>query len=234
MEHPILFSTEMVQAILEGKKTQTRRVIEVQPEGMMGICKCHYSPSGHAYSNTDGSCTCQPVDFPYGQPGGDLWVRETWRLASINAEIADAQFWTVQFADFHVMPHPQPKRELFLKLAEKDKFQTSNTGIKFGRWRPSIHMYRWMSRINLGIVHIRAERLQDITDEDATKEGIQDVCHCGDYVESHGYHSGHSAVSMPGWATENFASLWDSINGKRGYPWALNPWVWVIEFQKVQ
>ena len=222
MEHPILFSTEMVQAILEGKKTQTRRVIEVQPEEMMGICECHYSPSGHAYSNADGSCTCQPVDFPYGQPGGDLWVRETWRLASINAEIADAQFWTVQFSDFHVMPHPQPKRELFLKLAKKDKFQKSNTGIEFGRWRPSIHMYRWMSRINLGIVHIRAERLQDITGNDVVAEGVSFPDADGIYGDD----------EMARW--EPFQDLWDSINAERGYSWSSNPWVWVIEFQKVK
>lgn len=222
-EYPILFSGEMVKAILAGKKTQTRRVIEVQPEGMRGICECHYSPSGHAYSNADGSCTCQPVDFPYGQPGGALWVRETWRLASINAGIADAQFWTVQFADFHVLPHPQPKRELFLKLAEKDKFQKSNTGIEFGRWRPSIHMYRWMSRINLGIVHIRAERLQDISNADCCAEiGCQQAW------------TGEGSEPYKRDLKGAFSILWDSINNKRGYSWASNPWVWCISFKAVK
>ncbi len=237
-EYPILFNGEMVQAILAGQKTQTRRVIEPQPKvnslclspidcQLVGITK-DGTPAGNRRS-VGAWLTC-----PYGIPGDKLWVRETWRLASINANIPYAQFWTVQFADFRCLPHPQPDRDLFLPLAKKDVFAEGLVGDKFGKWRPSIHMYKWMSRITLEVTNIRAERLNDISDNDAVAEGIKDLCHCGDYIDDHGFSSGHNPVSMPGWAIDNFSELWDSINGKSSYSWESNPWVWVIEFKRIK
>lgn len=246
-ERPILFSSAMVRAILEGRKTQTRRVINPQPRSTCctgGVIDKPISPTDiwhlAGYENTwgfrssstgvalSGAWKCH-----YGQPGDRLWVRETYRIASINARTA-SQFWTIQFKEgFGVLPHPQPERELFLPLVERDEFTESNTGIDFGKWRPSIHMPRWASRITLEVVSVRVERLQDISDDDAVAEGVKDLCHCGDYVQDHGYHSGHGAVSMPGYARDEFSGLWDSINAKRGYSWESNPWVWVIEFKRV-
>lgn len=191
-EYPILFSGEMVKAILVGKKTQTRRVIELQPSGAMGIGECHYSPSGHAYSNEDGSCTCQPVKSPYGQPGDSLWVRETHWIDWYPSGVLDndGKPGCVYYQ----------ASNLTNVIAESIK----------GHWRPSIHMHRWASRINLGIVHIRAERLQDISERDTAAEGVD--------------------IGQEYWYSE-FHKAWDSINSKRGYPWASNPWVWVIEFE---
>lgn len=216
-EHPILFSGEMVQAILAGRKTQTRRVIKPQP-----VTNARYDgvdESGFHYAERMNGDTytedyLQIGKCPYGQPGDKLWVRESWRLVSVNAEIPGAQFWTVQFADFHVLPHPQPKRDLFLPLVEKDKFSKSITGTEFGKWRPSIFLPRWASRITLGVVNVRVERLHAISGNDAVEEGIKGLCRCGEYEEDHGFGSGHSPVLDDYDAIEGYRSLWNSINGK--------------------
>lgn len=211
-EHPILFSGEMVRAILAGKKTQTRRVIKPQPEEYRGMIRWQKTKTNAILTVPEGLI----ADNPYGQPGDLLWVRETHRLASINAR-TDSQFWTIQFKEgFNVLPYPQPKRELFEPIAAKDNFTTSNTGIDFGKWRPSIFMPRWASRITLRITDIRVERVQDISDYDCSCEGI-------------------ALTSLDGSNYRNdFSALWDSINVKRGYSWESNPWVFVIEFERVK
>jgi len=211
-EYPILFSGEMVQAILDGRKTQTRRVIKLQTGKAAGIGECHYSLSRHAYSNEDGSCTCQPVKSPYGQPGDRLWVREKFAVVHGEGE--------------------KPTKDDYLIYAT-DASQSVGVIDFVKAWRPSIFMPRVYSRITLEVASVRVERLQDISDEDARKEGVQDICHCGDYIEVHGYHSGHSPTPMDGYAANEFSILWDSINTKRGYPWESNPWVWCISFKKI-
>jgi len=197
-EYPILFSGEMVQAILDGRKTQTRRVINPQSllDNKTRVAACY--------------------ECPYGAPGDLLWVREThwidWYPSGVYDN--DGNAGVVHY-------RASTQWDVIAKSID-------------AHWRPSIFMPRWASRILLEVTDIQVERVQNINDEDARKEGIQDVCHCGDYVESHGYHSGHGAVSMPGWATENFSSLWDSINAKRGHSWESNPWVWVVGFKVVK
>lgn len=195
-EKPIIFSGEMVRAILDGRKTQTRRVIKPQPESYRGSTV----PEGLL------------VYTPYRpKPGDRLWVRE-------------------KFAVVHGVSELPNDEDVLIYGADANDAVGIIDFVK--AWRPSIFMPRVYSRITLEIVSVRVERLQDIDDNDAVSEGIRDVCHCGDYVDEHGYSSGHSAVPMLGWATENFSGLWDSINGKR-YPWELNPWVWVVEFKRV-
>lgn len=226
-ERPILFSGGMVRAILDGRKTQTRRAINPQP-----IADGLY----HEYKGIPWLKTGDPFPFighlcPYGTPNDLLWVRETWNAVHFCPEYSEG--YRTGYSDdwFESKDIPKNSNQQYWTPCYKADDHSDGLDIK---WRPSIFMPRWASRILLEVTDVRVERVQEISDGDAIKEGIHDVCHCGDYVESHGYHSGHGAVSMPGWATENFASLWDSINGKRGYPWALNPWVWVIEFQKVK
>ncbi len=219
-ERPILFSGEMVRAILDGRKTQTRRVINPQP-----IADGLY----YEYKDIPWLKTGDPFPFighlcPYGTTNDLLWVRETWRAV----ELDNGNDGILYKADNHF-------KSIENSQAAADLWCDAYADRKYGnKWRPSIFMPRWASRILLDVTDVQVERIQEISDGDAIKEGIQDVCHCGDYVEGHGYHSGHGAVSMPGWATENFSSLWDSINAERGHSWESNPWVWVVSFKVVK
>ena len=168
-ERPVLFSGEMVRAILEGRKTQTRRVIKPQP---LWVGDPNVAFKTHS-ANPKGIINC-----PYGQPGDRLWVRET-------------------FAG-----------------TKNTGFAYRATDTAYGhKWRPSIFMPHWASRINLEVVSVRVERVQDISIEDAYDEGME----WGDQ----------------GCGVLEFKNLWDSINLKRGYGWDANPWVWVIEFKRL-
>jgi hypothetical protein len=148
-ERPILFSAPMVRAILDGSKTQTRRIVKPQPEH--GVTPCHWSPTGHAVTAAphnergDTSCTCKPIRAPYGAPGDRLWVRETHapRYFDDGSPSYRAD-WTALAA----ATVPQPK------------------------WTPAIHMRRADSRILLEVTDVRVERLQAITEEDARAEGV--------------------------------------------------------------
>lgn len=182
-ERPILFKGEMVRAILDGRKTQTRRVVKPQPKYGAFNCDCDWDV--YWYENDKEI----HVRCPYGQPVDRLWVRETWT----NAD------------------------------GEKDiRYRAEERAIccdALYRWRPSIHMPRWASRITLEITSVRVERLQDISEEDAKAEGV-------------------SAMLVPpdggSWPyAQGFEYLWNSL-AKPGSTWANNPWVWVIEFKRVE
>lgn len=176
-ERPILFSAPMVRAILEGRKTQTRRVIKPQPES-------HLDPDSVKGAWESGFID---VKCPYGQPGDRLWVRETfaWLPDGLNADQNHGRY------------HYRADGDLAVK------------------WQPSIHMPRIASRITLRIKDVRVERLQDISDADALAEGVD-----------------QTNTSIRGYAAERFKRLWSSINGADS--WHSNPWVWVIEFKKVE
>ena len=183
-EHPILFSGEMVKAILEGRKTQTRRVIKHipamgKPDDWCGKIK---NPSFRQLFG-DYARFC-----PYGEPGDRLWVRETW--ADLRSYINETY------------PNQAPVA-----------YKADDTYLVGEKWKPSIFMPRWASRITLEVVKVRVERVQEISVVDAIAEGIHPV---------------YGAQSIM-----CYAQLWDSINAKRGYPWDSNPWVWVIEFKRV-
>jgi hypothetical protein len=184
-EYPILFSTQMVKAILEGRKTMTRRVVKPQPEAKYSNGDWY----ADRYNHTDDWCFWGERDTevrnicglplfrcPYGQTGDRLWVRETF--------VPDARGKPIYRAD-------------------------CDSGVI--AWKPSIFMPRNFSRITLEITNVRVERLQSITAMDATKEG--------------------SYLATDKDDERGFVNLWDSINGKT-YPWASNPWVWVIEFKR--
>lgn len=179
-ERPILFSAPMVRAILEGRKTQTRRVAKPREvtaaitRGLMGGTNPAFGPC------------------PYGQPGDRLWVRETWRIERRGSDY---------FIDFAAdTGSPSMTRTV---VVDAEALATKNM-----RWRPSIHMPRWASRITLDVKTVRVERLQDISEADANAEG---------------------GLSLRG--PNCFQCLWESINGPDS--WDANPWVWVIEFERV-
>lgn len=207
-EHPILFSTEMVKAILDGTKTQTRRVIKIAPDNWE-LKRVNYSSVALFWPTdieTDG--VYQLIKCPYGQVGDRLWVRETWcQIAYDQTMIYKADCGTEAL-------------KAMVDLGEK--------------WKPSIHMPRWASRITLEITSIRVERLNCMSESDARAEGIYSNSMYGDM----GFHW-KSKNSGYGTAKTAFFVLWDSIHDKENSPkehpyrWQLNPWVWVIEFKVV-
>lgn len=204
-EHPILFSTSMVQAILAGNKTMTRRVIKPQTR------------YAHPYIENlkDGEVTfihgvsCELFRCPYGQLGDRLWVRETW--------------WKGDLIDTNGC---MLEKNTYLFKADSPNipgFPDCNY-----KWKPSIHMPRAASRILLEVVSVRVERVQEISEEDAVKEG----CKAGYFHEGDGKFEDASEYEWT--AFEEFHDLWDSINAKRGYGWKVNPWVWVVEFKVLE
>ena len=209
---PIIFNTEMVRAILDRRKTQTRRVIKPQPrsQGMKEF--------GEAWewrkNKTDwfaGATLEQMIASyglkqycPYGLFGGKLWVRETF---------------------FHDGTDCPGNLHYRANATKADEAWFVEEGWK---WKPSIHMPKEYSRITLEIKDVRVERVQDISEEDAKAEGVFEAEQC-DHIrqscEDIGcYGNGYKAT---------FASLWDSINLKRGYGWDTNPFCWVLDFSVV-
>lgn len=187
---PILFNTEMVRAILKGRKSVTRRVVKPQPKG--DGSKPEPLITRQEYWNAWGD------DNVYRQPfqkGDILWVRETW-------SISDGLYLYRAFPGIGSEP-------------EKQDAAMRKMGLK---WRPSIHMPRNAARIFLKVIDVRVERLQAISHEDAEQEG----CWCDE-----------GGLSMP---IDNFAELWDSTikpKHRTAYGWGANPWVWVIEFERI-
>lgn len=197
-EKPILFSTPMVQAIREGRKTVTRRVMRKQPPN-----DYHYRGQAnnrfldradhrfsHGYARWYAKC-------PYGIPGDTLWVRETWGVSVGH---------TQRFKPGTILYRADHGRDV------------GGQELDLIKWRPSIHMPRWAARLFLTVKGVRAERIQEISHEDAISEGYAEG------IEPNNYGTGSQARDW-------LAELWDTINAKRGYPWESNPWVWRIEFE---
>lgn len=214
---PILFSAPMVRAILDGRKTQTRRVIKPQPEPTFTIKPCHFSPTCWAYAEDEhfhkpDGCTCKPVKCPYGTAGSRLWVRETWlELREHHDHFSGSRRKLVTV-------NGKPKINSIEYLADTDgSEETERCRIELGyKWKPSIHMPRWASRITLEITDVRVERLQDISPDDAVSEGI------GEWAKEH---------NLSLYPTTAFLRLWNKINGDGS--WESNPWVWVVKFKRI-
>jgi len=207
-ERPILFSGEMVRAILEGRKTQTRRVIVSRYDWYMGELD-NGKPWPFYQDYVHGELEAIPVKCKYGQAGDQLWLRETFGLV-----------WPGEF-------EPETDRECDVQYrADLPSGCTDYPGRwpadeargnpEAPKWKPSIYMPRWASRINLRITDIRVERVQDISEEDCEAEGIDP-----------------NPESKLGKKLE-FRELWNSINKKRGFGWDENPSVWVVEFERVR
>lgn len=242
-ERPILFSGEMVRAILEGRKTQTRRIVKPQPikfppevTNARWLDDGYTEPGFYAYGEGD-----KPAigywrkDCPHGQPGDRLWVRETWQPYWDDSDL----YMAIRYkAD-----------GLFLKPKNLDEHQGHAFAGMFegwaedqieGPWKPLLYMPRWASRILLEITDVRVERVQDIGEADAEAEGAQVVCgECGEpfCVEANamGYCWRPDCKGSEDFSYEHgFKFLWNSINEKRGFGYEANPWVWVVEFKRVE
>lgn len=235
-ERPILFSGPMVRAILNGCKRQTRRVVKVPWKGPTKTTP--YEP----YYVDDGGVLMVGIDgpyrpfvdvvaSPYGDVGDRLWVRETWRTAaSLNQMSPRAMESACLDAGYCNAWAPV---EYDATPTERQTF--TGFGGEAGKWRPSIHMPRWASRITLEVTGVRVERLQDISEDDARAEGIREVTKDGVVkkycVYDLGDHSSTPWGQMPRRAVAAYAALWNDINGKGAF--LLNPWVWVVEFRRL-
>lgn len=237
---PIIFNGHMVRAILSGRKTQTRRVMIEPPDKFTHIdfdekqgWHWWWNVERHYTDHSDVEREYRPINCPHGKPGGQLWVREKFALyqtvnhirrsdGRASDEISDGLigycadgFDTIE--DFREHIRQMSGADLEAVVIDGD------------RWKPSIHMPRWASRINLEVVSVRVESVQDITEEDAKAEGVDGGClNCG---ESSAEQSCGCDRPEPNYR-DAFSGLWDSINAKRGYDWASNPWVWVVEFKR--
>lgn len=192
-ERPILFSAPMVRALLDGRKTQTRRIVKPRRDRDVG---CELAPHEIAGEVNQGV-----YRNAYCEPGDRLWVRETWYDAS------------------------SALHSCVLYRADGDD-------IYGGKWRPSIRMPRWVSRITLEVTGVRVEKLQDISGDDSIAEGIERAddffgCPCW---RAYGEPAGADVV-CPDDPVGSYRSLWESINGPGS--WDANPWVWVIEFRRL-
>jgi hypothetical protein len=220
-EKPIIMSADSIRAILDGRKTQFRRVLKPQPEEgsydqWFTRRKGHlYTVKGLAEPKQDGSSLRPwgPDAFiercsPY-QPGDLLWVRETW-----NVDECDPACPGRCDADECPFNRVGGQRCYRYKAqyAEPDNLN----------WRSPIHMPREAARLFLRVKDVRVERVQDISTSDCEEEGL-----IADFDRFNGLMTPHHD-----WIVGEFSKLWDSLNAKRGYPWESNPFVWVISFEK--
>lgn len=210
-ERPILFSAPMVKSILEGRKTQTRRIMRRQPDAVEyfrsgvittdtdaqnAILRCYNNPKGFkkCASGWSASATYK-TPFSEFNVGDRLWVRETFRYFDSSNECGCSDF-----------PCPCPPNGKPLYKA------THATGCE-EIWKPSIHMPRSACRIVLEITKIRVERLNDISESDCLKEGV-------------------GSAFLRDCKKPKFMQLWKEIYGADS--WTVNPWVWVVEFKVIQ
>jgi hypothetical protein len=222
-ERPILFSAPMVRAIREGRKTVTRRIVKPwqepkrEDDGTWFAVAQRDRRYGFGVSGDDaGECAralAQSGCCPYGSAGERLWVRETH---FIN--------------DYREAKVPEAERvgtEIVYRADPLPCWEGEESEI---RWRPSIFMPRWASRILLEITDVRVEQLQDISDSQIKCEGI-DLDALTDGEDRYDMcHSGSSAEGRPTLRTA-WRDLWQSLNGPGS--WDANPWVWVVEFKRV-
>jgi hypothetical protein len=215
-ESPIIFSGPMVRAILDGRKTQTRRVIVFRDGGK----PFHFDNNEPLHSWNFDAATgkfylgASTFNCPYGRRGDRLWVRETW-ATGFNAKFHDEH--GLSAPDYLV--DPTTRESLIVYAADRqfpmlinEEFMAEHDHVA---WRPSIHMRRTASRITLEITNVRVERLQDVSQTDCIAEGIPPLPR-RDWI-----------------VITDFHKQWDSINAKREYSWESNPWVWVIEFRRL-
>lgn len=209
-DRPILFSAPMVRAILDGSKTQTRRIVKpVKGFESCDICRPDFmtDPDKVWWHGTETERVGVAQSCPYGQIGDRLWVREAFHDRGDN-NIAYRATQTIRISG---------------KMVEIPLREPDNAN----RWKPSIYMPRWASRITLEITDVRVERLQDISEDDAQAEGIERVGGRYSCEPWKNYMEGRYC-SAP---SRSFQTLWQSINGPES--WDANPWVWVIWFKRV-
>ncbi|MBW1251986.1 hypothetical protein [Pantoea allii] len=218
-EHPILLNAEMVRAVLDGRKTQTRRAMRIQPHA--GVRNSVFVKSG--FEDGHG----KELVCPFGAVGDRLWVRETF--ATLGNEDGCPIDWNNNLAKgggqeaariYRASCEQRPGNYGLWSIPDDAFWKPHTENMHYeGTWVPSIHMPRWASRITLEITGVRVERLNSMTERDAIAEGC-----VGGHNSIPGYH--YSATPH-----EHFHHVWQSIYGDDS--WQANPWVWVIEFKRL-
>lgn len=249
IERPILFKGRLVSSIFDGTKTQTRRL--VKGHALEWLQPGMFTPE---FVANPGNHLCR-----YGYAGDRLWVRETWRSWEENCHGDHDggcsehchQTYVAYAATPRVGYRPRPDKARICYLDESTPLEANPELCK--PWRPSIHMPRWASRIDLEIAEVRVQRLQDITEDDANAEGVLTD---EEYAARAGEQAFPACPRCIGWGVhgainpdtlgftevdcatcdtvvKRFAILWDSINTE-GAPWSANPWVWAITFKRIR
>lgn len=213
-ERPIIFNADMVRAVLDGRKTQTRRIITPQPKLTE---RSGFEWKGYLFGagsdDRETNRNFAHVKCPFGAVGDRLWVRETFRVHSRATDVATLVYKASEQQSWTQQTHRVP-------------IEKCNKPAVVDTWTPSIHMPRWASRITLEITGVRVERMYDISEADARAEGVEQL------------RGGFWRHYQPGWtqhqlsARGSFVTLWKSIYGEES--WQANPWVWVIEFKRVE
>ena len=222
-ELPIIMGADSVRAILDGRKTQTRRVVNKK-----ALDRFKLSPSGElfgSFNESNPEWVIYPTvdDAPY-RVGDRLWVKETWGVGcrpDPNSGWVDGIEYK---ADESYLDDIESLPLRVIDDQDLDKYQRAG-------WNSPMFMPRWASRITLEITDIRVERVQDISEKDAKAEGIsRDTAY-----ECNGWVPSYNDPDSGGYADyiAAYRTLWDSLNAKRGYSWESNPWVWVISFKQI-
>lgn len=220
---PILFNTEMVRAILGGRKSCTRRIVKPQWEECP---HCKYVHNEYIYDKLAENVYCARCGYPLVserrapyQPCDILYVRETWE----HFECCCCE------GDEHGNCYREPQQSVLNKSCGCYMYRATDEIYGDARWHPSIHMPKEAARIWLKVTDVRVERLQEITEEGAKKEGA---------IDNRGFiHSPDNEYDSVHTAREHFAKIWDSTIKKSDinrYGWNANPWVWVIEFERCE
>lgn len=248
-EHPIIMSGPSVLATLAGRKTQTRRVVKLQPDaGPNGTMVDLGGGWGLLDGVLSGEWCC-----PYGQPGDRLWVRETW-TADFGGTFSDnrdawwhempaslrtskATQWIYYHADDSVYHGPWARSPDLPVEASRSGWEPTERDLEGRRWKSPIHMPRWASRITLEVTEVRCQRLHAITDSDLVSEGVDErtlfqLAYCP-RVRSLSDERYYDESDLLRGSRGAFALAWDILNAKRGYSWTSNPWVWAITFEVV-
>ncbi|EPR6886079.1 morphogenetic protein [Klebsiella variicola] len=227
-ERGMIFNGEMVRAILDGRKTQTRRTVKFPVHDKnLG---CELAGNELAGELSAGNY----LNSAFGKPGDRIWVRETWGVVSHELdEDGRIQPWMPDrpATAIHEMPFGNGYYSGHaIYAADGDFTWGDDDGYEDGRscWKPSIHMPRAASRIQLEITDVRVERLNAISEEDATAEGVPPA---GSLLPDY---PGTFLTPKGDYATAKvaFQRLWESIYGEES--WKANGWVWVIEFKRVE
>lgn len=252
-QRPIIFNTDMVRALLDGRKTQTRRPVSKAVEENIRL---HAGEDGSDESSevefiyakhSDDDGEAQPEEWlcylqeypeegviaigqcPFGQPGDQLWVRETF-LPDPNSQ--DDAWDDHHISYFSWSGCGSSIRDVPSALRSPDNciYKASWVGTDL-LWKPSIHMPRWASRITLEITNIRVERVQDITEADAIAEGLNRVSH-GPEGTFYSWQRNYPHPQNYCHSDDAYQDLWCSIYGPEA--WDRNEWVWVIEFKRIE